>query len=64
VERRLCGGVFYSVTELIETITDWAAHWNHHPKVSVWHKQPRKSSKSPTRTNDAVTSQTRDGPLE
>ena len=37
-ERKLRRGVFSSVTELIEAITDWAAHWNHHPKAFIWHK--------------------------
>jgi transposase len=37
-ERRLRRGVFTSVAELAEAITDWAGHWNDDPKPFVWHK--------------------------
>jgi transposase len=37
-ERRLRRGVFTSVADLIEAITDWAGHWNDDPKPFVWHK--------------------------
>jgi transposase len=37
-DRRLRRGAFSSVTELIDAITDWAAHWNHNPKPFIWHK--------------------------
>ena len=30
--------MFPNVAELVEAITDWAAHWNHDPKPFVWHK--------------------------
>ncbi|MDT7666612.1 MAG: hypothetical protein QOD04_6168 [Pseudonocardiales bacterium] len=37
-DRRLRRGVFSSVTELTDAITDWATHWNHNPKPFIWHK--------------------------
>jgi len=37
-ERRLRRGVFTSVADLVDAITDWAAHWNNNPKPFIWHK--------------------------
>jgi transposase len=37
-ERRLRRGVFTSVAELTQAISDWAAHWNNDPKPFIWHK--------------------------
>jgi transposase len=35
--RRLRRGTFSSVDQLIDAITDWAAHWNADPKPFIWH---------------------------
>jgi transposase len=37
-ERRLRRGVFSSVADLAQAITDWAAKWNDNPKPFIWHK--------------------------
>ena len=37
-DRRLRRGVFTSVADLVDAITDWARRWNENPKPFVWHK--------------------------
>ncbi len=37
-DRRLRRGVFSTVIELIDAISDWSAHWHDDPKPFVWHK--------------------------
>lgn len=37
-DKRLRRGRFTSVSELVEAIETWAAHWNENPQPFVWHK--------------------------
>jgi len=37
-DKQLRRSSFTSVDHLIDTIDEWADHWNHHPRPFVWHK--------------------------
>ena len=58
-DKRLRRSSFTSVDELIDTIDEWAHHWNADPKPFVWHKPAEEIIDKVRRGRAALTSVTK-----